>query len=333
MHLSYVTPFSQSDHRRNLIDYAKLAEDCGYGGVWVPEAFGSDAFTLLGVLAGGTRRLRLGTGIVNVFSRSPALLAQSFATLDEQSNGRAVIGLGTSGPQVVENWHGMPFDRPATRTREAVEIIRLALSGQRVDYAGEIFTLRGFRLLIRPVQAEMPVYLATLKPKAVRQTGATADGWLPTHVSVRHLGTLRRPLVEGAEAAGRDPAAIDMAAMTLVAYSDDGETARDLCREHLAYYIGGMGTFYHQMMHDYGYGVVADRIQAHWTAGDRVGAAAAIPRDMLDDLVIAGTRTECRAALEARRQAGFAHIVAFPPHGIDPTLLRQTLRAVADAVG
>lgn len=333
MRLSYVSPFSRSDHRRNLLDYAGLAEDAGYEAVWIPEAFGSDAFTLLGVLAGGTRRLRLGTGIVNVFSRTPALLAQSFATLDEQSDGRAIIGLGTSGPVVVERWHGLPFGRPATRTRETVEIIRLALSGARVDYAGEIFRLRGFRLLIRPVQPRIPIYLATFKPRAVRQTGAIADGWLPTHVSVRHVAGLRQVLADGARAASRDPADIDVAALTLVACSDDGETARALCREHLAYYVGGMGTFYHELLHGYGYGSVADQVQAYWQAGDRAAAADAIPRDILDDLVVAGTRAECHAALEARRRAGFAHIVAFPPHRIEPEQLRHTLRAVAAAAG
>lgn len=333
MRLSYVTPFSQSEHRRNLRDYAALAEASGYEGVWVPEAFGSDAFTLLGVLAAGTRRLRLGTGIVNVFSRTPALLAQSFATLDELSEGRAVIGLGTSGPKVVENWHGMPFDRPATRLRETVEILRLALSGARVDYAGEIFSLHDFRLLIRPVQPCPPVYLATFKSRSVRQTGAVADGWLPTHVSVRHVGALRQPLEEGARAAGRDPGAIDMAALTLVACSDDGETARALCRGHLAYYVGGMGSFYHELLAGYGYGNVADQVQARWRAGDRAGAADAIPRDVLDDLVVAGTAAECRAALDVRRQAGFDHLVAFPPHAIAPEQLKHTLRAIAVANG
>jgi F420-dependent oxidoreductase-like protein len=333
MRLSYVSPFSRSEHRRNLADYARLAEDAGYEGVWIPEAFGSDAFTLLGALAAQTRRLRLATGIVNVFSRTPALLAQSFATLDEQSDGRAVIGLGTSGPVVVEHWHGLPFDRPARRLREAVEILRLALTGERVDYDGEIFKLRGFRLLIRPVQPRMPIYLATLKPKAVRLTGEIADGWLPTHVSLRHVEALRAPLREGATAARRDPDGIDMAAFTLVACCDNGETARGLCREHLAYYVGGMGTFYHELLHGYAYGDIADRVQALWKAGDRAGAADAIPREVLDDLVIAGTPQECLAALTARERAGFQHVVAFPPHGIDPDQLRQTLRAVALVAG
>lgn len=329
MRLSYVSPFSQSGHRRNAVDYARLAEAAGFDGVWVPEAFGSDAFTLLGLIAGHTSRLRLATGIINVYSRTPTLIAQSFATLDEISGGRALIGLGTSGPIVIENWHGMRFERPLARTREVVEIVRLALSGERVDHDGEFFKLNGFRMLIRPVQERLSVYLATLKPLAVRQTGAIADGWLPTHVSLRHVELLRGDLVAGAKAADRDPDQIDVAAMTLVACTDDGETARALCREHLAYYVGGMGSFYHELMHRYGYGQIADRVRALWQAGDRSGAANSIPRDMLDDLVVAGTADECLAAIEARRRAGFRHIVVFPPHGIEPDQLRHTLTKVA----
>ncbi len=333
MRLSYVSPFSQAVHRRNVVDYAGLAESLGYDGVWLPEAFGSDAFTLLGLLAGRTSRLKLATGIVNVFSRSPALLAQCFATLDEISAGRAIVGLGTSGPAVVEYWHGMKFEKPLTRTRESVEVIRLALAGERVDYEGKCFRLNGFRMLIQPVQERLPIYLATLKTKAVRQTGEIADGWLPTHVSVRNLEALRRPLVEGAEAAGRDPKAIDMAALTLVACCEDGEIARALCREHLAYYVGGMGTFYHELLHDYGYGEVADFVQAAWQAGDRAAAAEAFPREVLDDLTVAGDRDECLAAIDLRRRAGFRHIVVFPPHGSSPEQVVTTLQAVAPAAG
>ena len=328
MRLSYVSPFSRSVHRRNSVKYAELAEAAGYDSVWMPEAFGSDAFTLLGLLAGRTSRIKLATGIVNVFSRSPALLAQSFATLDEISGGRAIIGLGTSGPIVIKNWHSQSFDKPMTRTREAVEIIRLALSGERVDYEGACFQLEGFRMLIRPIQDRIPIYLATLKSRSVRQTGEIADGWLPTHVSVRNIKALCAPLVEGAKTVGRDPKEIDMAALTLVACSDDGESARDLCREHLSYYIGGMGTFYHELMHEYGYGDMADSIQEAWRNGNRAAAAGAIPRDVLDDLVVAGTREECLTAIEARRDAGISHLVVFPPHNISPELFATTIEAI-----
>ena len=329
MRLSYVSPFSSAEHRRHAVDYAQLAEAAGYEAVWMPEAFGSDAFTQLGLLAGQTSRLKLATGIVNVFSRSPSLLAQSFATLDEMSRGRAIIGLGTSGPVVIERWHGSKFTKPLARTQETVAIIRLALSGGRVEHDGEFFRLSGFRLSIRPVQERMPLYLATLKPRSVHLTGRIADGWLPTHVSVRHLDGLRRPLAEAARSAGRDPDDIDMAVMTLVAYSRDGETARMQCREHLAYYVGSMGRFYHELLHSYGYGKVADRVRSAWKAGNRAAAAAAIPRPVLDDLVIAGNRAECLEAMQIRRGAGFRHIVIFPPHGSSVEQVKATLTAMA----
>jgi F420-dependent oxidoreductase-like protein len=329
MKLSMVSPFSRPEHRRRVVEYAQLAEAQGYHSVWIPEAFSSEAFTLLGAIAASTRRVKLATGIVNVFSRTPSLLAQAFATLDEISDGRAIIGLGTSGPIVVQDWHGMKFEKPVTRTREVVEIIRMALAGERVNYDGQIFKLKGFQMLIKPVQKRIPVYLATFKPNAVKQTGEIGDGWLPTHASIKHFGRMKQALVDGAKGVGRDPAEIDAAPLTLVACSADGDTARLLCAQHLAYYVGGMGTFYGELMHDFGYGEMADRIQALWKAGDRDGATRAIPREILDDLVIAGTEAECRAAIEARARIGIEHIVAFPPHGISPEQLHYTLKTVA----
>lgn len=326
MRLSYVSPFSKSVHRKNIIQYAVLAEDLGFEAVWVPEAFGSDAFTLLGSIANQTHRIRLGTGIVNVFSRSPTLLAQSFATLDEMSNGRTNIGLGVSGPLVVEDWHGMNFEKPLTRLRETVNILNMALSGKRVDYEGVCFQLRGFRLLMRPIQENIPIYLATLKTKAVRETGAIANGWLPTHLSIRHLKDSFRPLIQGAELMKRKATEIDIAALTLVACADDGESARNLCREHLAYYIGGMGTYYHELFTKYGNGALADEIQTLWKANKRQHAAKIIPREVLDDVVIAGTPEECLEAIDLRRKAGLNHIVLFPPHNANAVQVLSALK-------
>lgn len=329
MRLSYVSPFSRAEHRRRVVPYAHLAEAAGYESVWIPEAFGSEAFTLLGAIASHTTRMKLATGIVNVFSRTPALLAQAFATLDELSGGRAIIGLGTSGPIVVQDWHGMKFEKPITRTREVVEIMRLALSGERVNYDGQIFKLKGFQMLIKPVQQAIPIYLATFKPAAVKQTGEIADGWLPTHASIKHFARMRQAITDGARGVGRDPSAIDAAPLTLVACAPNGDEARLLCAQHLAYYVGGMGTFYGELMQDFGYGDMADRVQALWKQGDRDGATRAITRDILDDLVIAGTPAECRAAIEARAKIGIEHIVVFPPHGISADQLEYTLKTVA----
>jgi F420-dependent oxidoreductase-like protein len=328
MRLGYITPFSTREGRRTAVELARVAEASGLDGVWVPEAFGSDAFTLLGAIAAHTSRLRLATGIVNTFSRSPALLAQTFATLDELSNGRVTIGLGVSGPQVIERWHGVKFERPLRRMREVVEIVRLALAGERVNYEGECFRLSGFRLLIRPLQPRIPVYLATLKPQALELTGEIADGWLPTHVSLAHLPAMLERVAAGAKRAGRALTEIDVAPATLAAVSEPALEARRLCAQHLAYYVGGMGTFYHELMHRLGFGDEADRIQERWKRGDREGAAAQVSRAMLDGLVIAGTGDDCLRAIEARRAAGIDHLVLFPPHGSSIELVTRTLRAL-----
>jgi F420-dependent oxidoreductase-like protein len=329
MRLSYVTPFSQREHRQAAIEYARVAEAAGFHSVWVPEAWSSDAFTLLGAIASHTSRLKLATGIINIFSRSPALIAQTFATLDEMSNGRAVIGLGTSGQQVIERWHGIKFERPLKRMREVVEIVRLALAGERVDYDGEFFKLAGFAMLIKPIQPRIPIYLATFKSQSLRLTGEIADGWLPTHVSLSHLPGMLADLEEGAKRSGRKRSDIDCALQTLACVADDGDEARMLCAQHLAYYVGGMGVYYHELMHSYGFGEEADRIQERWRAKDRDSAARQVSRAMLDALVIAGTRDECLHAIERRADLGVSHIVAFPPHGASIGQVQATLKGLA----
>ncbi len=314
-----------------MLEYARIAEEGGYEAVWVPEAWSSDAFTLLGAIASHTTRLQLATGIVNIYSRTPSLLAQTFATLDELSNGRAIIGLGTSGQQVVERWHGVSFERPLRRMREVVDILRLALSGKRVDYEGEFFKVSGFTMLIKPVRARIPIYLATFKPQSLRLTGEIADGWLPTHLSLAQLPAMRADLAAGEAKAGRSAGSVDLAAQTLTAVSNNGDEARLQCAQHLAYYVGGMGTYYHELMHSYGYGDEADRIQACWKAKDREGAARQVSRAMLDALVIAGTRDECLEAIAKRKATGIEHIVIFPPHGASVAEVKHTMTALAPA--
>lgn len=331
MRLGYVMTYAEREHRRALAANARLAEECGWDGVWVPEAWGSDAVSLLGAVASRTSRIRLATGIVNVFSRTPGTLAQTFATLDELSGGRVVIGLGTSGSQVIERWHGMPFERPVRRLRETVEILRLALSGQRVDYDGEIFRLRGFTLPVRPIQSRIPIYLATFKPRGLRLTGEIADGWLPTHVPLAHLPELQSHVRAGAAAAGRDAASIDVAPLTLAAVTEPGDEARGLCARHLAYYIGGMGAFYHELMTRFGFGEEADRIVACWKQGDRDGASRQVSRAMLDALVIAGTPEQCLDRIERYRAAGIDHLPLMPPHGTPVEMVRATIRALSPA--
>src|SRR3989441_6260338 len=188
------------------------AEALGFDSVWVPEAWGTDAISLLGALAARTQRIRLGTGIVNVFSRTPALLGQTAATLDLISNGRFILGLGTSGHQVVSGWHGMRFDRPLQRMRETVEIVRRVLRQERLRFDGEIFTLdQGLKLLARPVRPTVPIFLATLTPAGLRPTREVADGRISTLFSPDPLALFRPELEAGGPGPPPPPASLPVA--------------------------------------------------------------------------------------------------------------------------
>src|SRR2546425_9026514 len=206
MKIGLILPYEGGLSFDDALAMTKRAEALGFDSVWVPEAWGTDAISLLGALAARTERIRLGTGIVNVFSRTPSLLGQTAATLDLISNGRFILGLGTSGHQVVSGWHGMRFDRPLQRMRETVEIVRRVLRQERLRFDGEIFTLdQGLKLLARPVRPTVPIFLATLTPAGLRLTGEGADGWIPTLFSPDHLDLVRPQPEAGAPARGPAP--------------------------------------------------------------------------------------------------------------------------------
>ncbi len=327
--LGFALPFGERPHRRSLLELGRLAEEAGYESLWLPEAWGSDAISLLAALAAGTTRIQLATGIINIFSRTPALLAQTFATLDELSRGRMIIGLGTSGPRVIESWHGIPFRRPLSRMREVVEVLRLALAGQRVDHAGEIFRLSGFKLGMEPVRPRIPIYLATFRAPGLRLTGEIADGWLPTHLSMAHLPEFMKQIETGAKKASRDVTSLDIAPVTLAAVTDAREDGRGLAARHLAYYVGGMGTFYYELMQTYGFGEEAERIKKHWAAGSREEATRQVSGAMLDALCITGSASKCREAIKARLAAGVKMPVLMPPHGASVDSVKATIITLA----
>src|SRR5215472_313710 len=190
----------------------RLADELGFDSIWQGEAWGYELFTSLADLARVTSRIKIGAGVANVFSRSPAVIASSAATLDERSGGRMLLGLGTSGPQVIEHWHGVPFDRPLRRVREYFEIVNAILRRERLLYAGEIFHLeRGFTLRFRPTRDHIPIYLASLGPRSIALTGEIADGILPIHWPARDFRALRAELDAGTAAVGRPPGAVRIA--------------------------------------------------------------------------------------------------------------------------
>lgn len=284
--------------RRELIESVRAADACGYDSFWMPEAWERDSFTILTELAARTERIHLGTGIINVFSRSPALIGMSAATLDEISGGRFRLGLGASGARVIEDFHGVTFNKPLTRLKETIQIIRLLLAGERIDFKGECFELRRFKLGFKPLRSGLPIYVAALTPKSLRQLGEIADGWLPTHWPRARLEDGIAYIRAGAEGAGRNASRIEVAPFMNVIVSDDMVKARNQARLPLAYYVGGMGDYYHASLSRLGFGAEADRVRELWQAGRRKDAMAAITDEMIDSIAICGSLERCRAGLD-----------------------------------
>jgi len=233
---------------------AVLAEQLGYSCLTMGESWGEDALTSLAQLGAVTSRIRIGTSIVPVFARSPANLAMTALNMDRMCEGRFFLGLGTSGRLVVEDLHGETFAKPLTRMREYIDVLRKALRGERLDHDGEFFHLKRFQLRITPYRQNLPIYIASLSPQSLRLTGELADGWLPIFLAPSRMAAATAELEAGARAAGRSLADIRISPQVSIYVTDDVGAARDRERPHIAFYIGGMGVFYHQYMQRIGFG-------------------------------------------------------------------------------
>ncbi len=277
--------------------------------MWVPEAWGFDAVSMLGALAVRTDRIRLGTGIVNVFSRTPALIGQTAATLDALSGGRFILGLGTSGHQVVTGWHGVPFDRPLQRIRETIAIVDQVLGRQPVRFEGEVFQLiQGLKLLAHPVRPRVPVYLATITPAGVRLAAELADGWMPILYSPAHADVFRADLEAGLARAGRDRSALEIAPTMPAVIDDDLARAYDAIRPWVALYVGGMGSkaknFYNETVRRYGFEAEAREIQDLYLSGNKRSAIAAVPDALVDAVALSGPPARIQERIQACAVAG-----------------------------
>ena len=324
----------QETSNDTLLEVARLADDLGYHSFWTGESWGRDAFTMLTLVGCNTRNIRLGTGIVPVFSRTPGLIAQSIASLDLISQGRAILGLGTSGRIVIEDWHGIPYQEPLRRTREYMEIIRQALSGSRVNYEGRFFQLKRFAMSVSPIQQNVPIFLASIGPRNLQLTGELADGWLPIWVDLQHLPDLKDTVVRAASKAGRDISQITVAPQVLCYASDSEEElaeAEKLMRSHMVYYIAGMGDYYYDLFCRYGYQSEADMVRTHWQNRERGKAAAAISDRMLENITVFGNAAACRDKLGQFRRSGVDMPVVAFPHGTSDVAITRTLRALAPA--
>ncbi|WP_254538001.1 TIGR04024 family LLM class F420-dependent oxidoreductase [Halomarina litorea] len=282
-----------------LVEQAQRAEDLGYDRAWLPETWGRDAVTVLTSIARETESIGIGTSIMPLYSRSPALVGQTAATLQEVSDGRFRLGLGPSGPIVIENWHGVEYGNPLKRTRETVEIVRQVMTGEEVRYDGDQFELGGFRLRCAAPDPAPSIDVAGMGPKAVELAGRFADGWHALMLTPDGLEDRTEDLERGAELGDRDPDDLQVTLSLTCAALEDRERARDIVRQHTAFYVGGMGTFYRDNLARQGYEETANTVYDAWNDGERERATEAIDDDLLDELAVAGTPDEARERVEA----------------------------------
>ena len=318
------------------------AERLGYDSVWTAEAYGSDAATVLAWLAGQTSTIRLASGVLQIPGRSAAMTAMTAATIDQLSGGRMILGIGTSGPQVSEGWHGVRFGKQLQRTREYVEVLRMALARERVEYHGETIDLplpdgpgKALKLTIAPVQEHLPIYIAAIGPKNTQLAAEISDGIVPTMFSPEHVSVMMDEILTGIERAGGGKTIddVEIAPTVQVYVGDDHAAARDLMRPFLALYIGGMGSrdknFYNALVRRYGFDDAAQEVQDLYLDGKKEEAMAAIPDDLIDTVAICGPRDHVRERLAAYRDAGVGTLGVMPVAFTREGRIEQ-LRAIAE---
>jgi alkanesulfonate monooxygenase SsuD/methylene tetrahydromethanopterin reductase-like flavin-dependent oxidoreductase (luciferase family) len=315
---------------KSLIERAKIADEAGIHSIWVAEAWGRDAFTLLTLLAEHTAKTQLATSIVNIYSRTPAALAQHFGTLDELSGGRMIIGLGTSGPQVIEHFHGVPFNPPLTRLRETVEIINLLMAGAPLNYQGKLFKLgRGFTLRFEPVRKHIPIFVASLNAKSVEFTARQADGWLPVMIP---LGSLKKTIDSFraiAKSAGREPAAVAVKSPGTVTVTNNPARALAGHAGTVAFYAARMGTFYAEQLTRFGFGDDVAKIKEAWSAGGAKAGTDAVSPKLLAELGYIGGIEGALERLHAQEEAG----IDLHPVDIDAASPAEFEKTVARLIG
>lgn len=325
---------------QDQLEIVQEAERLGYDSVWAAEAYGSDAATVLAWLGGQTSKIKLGSAIFQMPGRSAAMTAMTAATIDQLSGGRMLLGIGSSGPQVSEGWHGVRFAKQLQRTREYIAVVRMALARERVEFHGESIDLplpdgpgKALKLTIAPVQERIPIYLAAIGPKNTALAGEIADGWIPMMLDPEHLPELRKPLEEGAARAGRTLDDFDIAPSVQVFVTDDLKAARDALRPFIALYVGGMGSrkqnFYNQLVQRYGFEDAAREVQDLYLEGKKEEAAAALPDDLIDRVAIVGPKDVVRERLRLYREAGVGTLGVTPIAFTKEDRLEQ-LRLVAE---
>ena len=320
LHIAYWGLGLDADEQMTLV---VEAEQAGFDVVFVGEAYGSDAATVLTWIAARTERIGIASGVFQIPARSAAMTAMTAATLDQLSGGRFRLGLGTSGPQVAEGWHGQRFDRPLARTRDYVAVVRKALTRERLEYDGATLTLplpdgpgKALKLTIGPHQERIPIYLAAIGPRNTTLAGEIADGWIPVLFSPEHVGQVTPLLAEGAGKAGRSLADVAITPLMYASVDDDIARARDAVRDMTALYVGGMGSreknFYNRLVRGYGFEDEAARVQDLYLGGDKEAAKAALSDELLDTVCLTATPETVGERLRAFADAGVDTLLVNP---------------------
>ncbi|MBA3327366.1 MAG: LLM class F420-dependent oxidoreductase [Solirubrobacterales bacterium] len=337
VHIGYWGLGLTSEDQREIV---QEAERLGYDSVWTAEAYGSDAATILGWLAGQTTTIKLGSAIFQMPARSAAMTAMTAATIDQLSGGRMLLGIGSSGPQVAEGWHGQRFAKQIQRTREYVAVVRKALARERVEFSGETLQLplpdgpgKALKLTISPMQEQIPIYLAAIGPNNTTLAGEIADGWIPTLFSPEHVAEFTPLLREGAARSGRSLEHFDICPTVNVFITDDVEAARDAVRPFIALYVGGMGSreknFYNALVQRYGFEQEAKEVQDLYLEGKRDEAMARLSDELIDTVSLCGPKDHVRERIAVYRDAGVGTL-GVTPLAFDKDGRLEQLRLIAE---
>jgi F420-dependent oxidoreductase-like protein len=319
VNLGYAPP---GTNPAELVPLVQEAERLGFDSVWAAEAWGTDAVTVLAWVGASTSRIKLGSAIMQIPGRTPGNTAMTAATLDLMSGGRFILGLGTSGPQVVEGWHGEPWGKPLGKTREYIELVRTALRREVLEHHGEHYRIpydgadatglgKPLKLMMRPLRADIPIYLAAIGPKNVALAAEIADGWLPMLVVPERFDDAFGPSLAGAREG------FEIAAGVTVLVGDDVESLRDAIKPHIALYVGGMGAkgknFYNSLISRYGWEAEAAHIQELYLGGRQREAIAAVPDELVDALALVGPKERIRDRLDAWRETPVTTLIVGSP--------------------
>ena len=319
LHLGY-----WGSHPTDFMPLALEAERLGFDSLWTAEAYGNDAVTVIAWAAARTSTIGVGTAIMQIPARTPATTAMTAITLDHLTGGRFRLGLGTSGPQVSEGWHGADFSKPLARTREYIEIVREILRREKpLEYQGSHYRVplpggtglgKPLKTIVHPKRSDLPIYLAAIGPRNVSLAAEIADGWLPTFYAPSHADVFQASIDEGLATAGKRREGFDIAPFAPVIVGEDVQACRDLVKPTVALYVGGMGArsknFYNSLVQRYGYEEAAAAIQDHYLDGKKGEAAMAVPDELVDDVALVGPKDRIADRLQAWREAGIDALIA-----------------------